>query len=65
MTAAGTVDMHILGFDPREVFVPVVPVGLLVEIVVVGLVLCFPAAVVWLRGGGGPADVVVVMVWWA
>ena len=41
-----------------------VPVGLLVEIVV-GLVLCFPAAVVWLRGGGGPADVVVVMVWWA
>ena len=38
--------------------------------IVVGLVLCFPAAVVWLVGGG-PADVVVVrcgvvvvMVWW-
>ena len=28
--------------------------------IVVGLVLCFPAAVVWLRCGGGPADVVVV-----
>ena len=33
--------------------------------IVVGLVLYFPAAVVWLRGGGGPADVVVVSVWWA
>ena len=33
--------------------------------ILVGLVLCFPAAVVWLRGGGGPADVVVVMAWWA
>ena len=52
--------MHILGFDPREVFVPVVPVGLLVEIVVVGLVLCFPAMLQW----SGSVVVVGLLMWW-
>ena len=34
MTAAGTVDMHILGFDPTRGVRELVLVGLLVEIVV-------------------------------